>query len=650
MKITSLHTGLYLTFENNLYRIVRITENEVCQLEKEGDLSLISRTKQEILDLIAEGKIILHGNECRAHRPNKDNHCIERDLAAFPEKQQKLVAKRYEYVKQAEKQLGSSPTRKGLQKVIYGVATSIEDPKPPSVSTVFKLWTKWHDSNHDLKSLANVKSGPKNRRKYKRNFFNIFHEVVSEVYFQRECHSKQDTYNALRSRMKSVNAIRKNPIGTPSRATFYRMLDELDQYEVKSARAGKKVADYCFRMTGSGVVTHYILERVETDHTAADVMVVDSENGLVIGRPYITELLDVHSRCPLGFEIGFEPPSELSVMRALRHAIWPKTIIKEQFPDIKNEWTAYGIPSTLVCDNGLEFHSSQLRRMCMELNIELIFCPKKEPNYKGCVERFLSTLNHQTCQRIKGTTHSNIVQRGDYDAQGLACITLEKLKEIMYTWAIDVYCQDIHSSLGATPSHVWQKGLSQIEPLLPESKAALDLILTKEHRRKLSHEGIRLFRLLYNSEELRLIRIKKNDNHAEVSVRIDMDNLGSIWVYNDYTGEYILVPCTSSDYAEGLSYLQHKVIRAQKRKEGLLSYDEEALLEAKENLRIRLQEVYKEKKRPITQRRQAARLNTPKIEPFSSNLPANQEKFPDITEPIDIPNFNVFGQKGMDNE
>ena len=238
VKITSLHTGLQLTFENNLYCIVRITENKTCHLEKKSDLSLISRTKQEILDLIAKGKIILHGKKCQSH--NKTDNGLETDLVAFPEKQQELITKRYEYVKQAEKRLGSSPTSVGLEEVINEVALLIGDPTPPSVSTMFRQWSNWYKSSHDLKSLANIKPGPKTRRKYNSLFSDIFHDVVKEVYFQCENNSKQDTYNALRSRLRSINTVSVEKINIISRSTFYRMLAELDQYEVPVCKERKK--------------------------------------------------------------------------------------------------------------------------------------------------------------------------------------------------------------------------------------------------------------------------------------------------------------------------------------------------------------------------------------------------------------------------
>ncbi|AZS51495.1 hypothetical protein DM558_12265 [Entomomonas moraniae] len=105
--------------------------------------------------------------------------------------------------------------------------------------------------------------------------------------------------------------------------------------EVRAARYGRKNADYYFRSVGKGITAKHILERVEVDHTPLDIMVVNEETGIVEGRPYLTCLLDVKSRMPLDMEIGFEPPSVLSVMKALKQAIWFKDWINEAYPTIK---------------------------------------------------------------------------------------------------------------------------------------------------------------------------------------------------------------------------------------------------------------------------------------------------------------------------
>src|SRR5690606_10396256 len=225
--------------------------------------------------------------------------------------------------------------------------------------------------------------------------------------------------------MLLVNSARQIPLEIPSRATFYRLLKNSDKYEVMVARHGKGAADKAFRASGLGACPTRILERIEVDHTPMDVHVLNPITGVADGRPYLTLLLDRYSRMPVGMEIGFEPPSELSVMRALRNAILPKSYIKQDYVDIENEWPAFGKPVMLICDNGMEFHSHQLRRMCGELDIDLQFCPKAQPQYKGAVERFLGTLNREVSHRIPGTSFSSISQRGDYDSVNQSSITLD---------------------------------------------------------------------------------------------------------------------------------------------------------------------------------------------------------------------------------
>ena len=97
------------------------------------------------------------------------------------------------------------------------------------------------------------------------------------------------------------------------------------------------------------------------DHTPSDLIVVDDNSMLPLGRPTITSALDEHTRCPMGFYAGFEPPSCLSVMRCLKHAILPKTYVQREFPSVKNRWECYGVPELVVVDNPPEFHSSHFR-------------------------------------------------------------------------------------------------------------------------------------------------------------------------------------------------------------------------------------------------------------------------------------------------
>ena len=63
------------------------------------------------------------------------------------------------------------------------------------------------------------------------------------------------------------------------------------------------------------------LERVEIDHTRTDLIVIDDRDNLPLGRLTLTYCLDTATRYPLGYYLGFEPPSYLTVMECLHHAI-----------------------------------------------------------------------------------------------------------------------------------------------------------------------------------------------------------------------------------------------------------------------------------------------------------------------------------------
>lgn len=626
---------------NNVpYRLLRMLEDGQCQLERKSDLALSCYTKQALLGFISVGELILCGQRhiITSHPENKLR--LESDLAAYPEQKQREALCRLKYVKKAEELYGENVSYQGLPRVIELVVQECDDPHPPSPHSVRRWWKRWIKEDRSILALIKKCSGPKLKRRITKELEQEAQKLIEEIYLKREGGSIQDVYDALDRRIRTLNVNRNIPIPKPSRATVYRYIKIYDQHLVMSARKGKQAADRHFRATGMGPEPEYILERAEVDHTPLDLLIIDDMTGLTIGRPTVTFIIDRFSRMPLGFEIGFEPPSELAVMRALRNAILPKICVSQEYPEVESEWPAYGIPVNLVCDNGLEFHSHQLRRMCAELNIELTFCPKKQPHYKGAIERFLGTFNHQLSHKVEGTTYSNIEQRGDYDAEDSACLTLAEFKKLLHVWLIDIYIQTPHKSLGITPALAWKDGLKIIEPVLPESKEKLDLILSIQETRKLNHEGLQFKGLMYNSSELVTLRKR---GVATVNIRINQDDLGAIWVFDEQQGDYLKVPCTYLEYTSKLTLAQHLLIRRHTNQTNSERVDIELYQRGKDKLRQLIAEVSDSKK--LSQRKKAARYNTKALhqEPFSSNTLPEKHKnsFDETYQTDDIPDFEV---------
>src|SRR5690606_27686171 len=112
------------------------------------------------------------------------------------------------------------------------------------------------------------------------------------------------------------------------------------------------------------------------------------------------------------------------------------------------------------------------------------------------------------------------------------------LKALIHWWIVDIYCHEINRMTGKTPFELWKEGLEKREPLLPENINQLNLIISKELLRKLNHEGVTIFGLTYNSNELGTLR-KRSEHTFEVRVRFDPSNMEFVWVYDDINGDYI---------------------------------------------------------------------------------------------------------------
>ena len=91
-------------------------------------------------------------------------------------------------------------------------------------------------------------------------------------------------------------------------------------------------------------------------------------------------------------------------------------------------WPIWGKPDCMHLDNAAEFHSEALRRGCDQHGIDIVYRPIERPHYGGTVERVLGTLM-QLIHQLPGTTFANLTERGSYDAEGRAVLTLAELEK-----------------------------------------------------------------------------------------------------------------------------------------------------------------------------------------------------------------------------
>ncbi|MFT6447592.1 MAG: putative transposase, partial [Sulfitobacter pontiacus] len=86
---------------------------------------------------------------------------------------------------------------------------------------------------------------------------------------------------------------------------------------------------------------------------------------------------------------------------------------------------AQGKPQSIHVDNGRDFRSRAFRSACAEWGIDLVYRPPGSPHFGGHIERLIGTMMGAV-HLLPGTTQSSIAVKADYDAEGMATITLSE--------------------------------------------------------------------------------------------------------------------------------------------------------------------------------------------------------------------------------
>lgn len=561
------------------WTVSRHLETGKIQMEDEkGELR--NMTEDEVMKKFVKGELVVDAESL----PSAGAAChilVPRDLSTYPEKQQKEALRKQEYLKKLSEIGPIRYTAEPLKQNILKIAEEMEDPNPPSISTVFR-WNTRFGVGKSATSLVNRNENKGRRSSISGEVQQIVDGAIEEIYFNKQKYSKKDVCEQVQRAIRSANASRckTDHLVEPSTATLYRYFDRLYQYEVDLARLGKNAAAAQHRPSQGLVKVKRIHERWEVDHTPLDLLVYCEKTGLPMGRPWITVIIDRYSRYILGFYISFQHPSANSVLQAVVHAILPKEEFLSQFPDIKARWLAKGFGDIIVCDNGMDFHAESFIAACQEIGLSVWFCPAKTPQYKGSIERFFRTLNHGLIHKLPGSVFNNPDSRGDYESEKLAAISFQALNHLIAKWVVEIYHQTSHRSLRTTPHNKWQKGMAERLIEHPVSPDQLRIIAGKTKTRSLFLYGIELDGLKYNSEQLQCIRRRRGET-VEMKLKYYEEDVGYIHVWDSVEKAYLRVDAVNTEYATGLHRAQHRLIRQHARDKEWDATNVERLMEAK---------------------------------------------------------------------
>lgn len=236
----------------------------------------------------------------------------------------------------------------------------------------------------------------------------------------------------------------------------------------------------------------------------------------------------------------------------------------------------------VLLDNAAEFKSEALRRGCEQHGIGLAYRPPGRPHYGGIVERVIGTAMRQI-HELPGTTFSNPVERGRYDSEKLAALTLPELEKWLVL-AVAGYHGSVHSTLGQTPAGRWAAGVAATgTPSVTANQTAFLVDFLPVIRRALTRTGFVIDHVHYFANALKPW-IGRRDGLGPFIIRRDPRDISRVWVLEPEGRHYVEVPYKAISNP-AVSVWEHRQALARLRERGAAQVDEAALFRIIEQMR-----------------------------------------------------------------
>ena len=497
--------------------------------------------------------------------------------------------------------------------------------------TIYNLIRRWRASGGSTASLVSTGSqGGKGKNRLDEQMELLIVEAINGTYLSRQKQSVAAVMMDIKERCH------KAKLRPPSINTVRYRIRKLKYEDVLHVREGAEAIRKLQPVESQFPKMHNPLDVIQIDHTPVDIIIVDSYHRQPIGRPWVTFSIDIYTRCIVGFCLTLEPPSATSVGLCLAHIVSNKQEWLEHI-GVDVQWPMAGKPKIIHVDNGTEFHSEALKRGCEVHGIQINYRPVAQPHYGGTVERVIGTMMKMV-HSIPGTTFSNIAQRGKYDSEKSAVLTLSELEKWL-TLAIASYHESLHSSIGEPPIVRWNRAVtSGWTPFYVRNNKAFLIDFLPIFHRHIQRQGFVLDHIVYMSSSLRPW-ISDKTQGTRFIIRRDPRNLSCIYVLPPEADSYIEVPYRAIE-APAITLCEHKAAVKRLKEDGRKSVNEEEIFKIIGKMRLITEDAVKTSKaarRKIARAEHLTAVKRPRSKLSPPVLPeAEQLAHPRVIKLFDI--------------
>lgn len=564
--------GKQFRWQGILYEVKHLLPHDEVNLEEVGSCTVqVVPVSKLVAALFAEDLFFIVRTKPMTRPTSQTGTCtgdtVEcAELSDYPPKLVAVARRRFKIIEPLLA-LGSQCTLTAVQTRIAEVRAAEGNSNGSQALEVALSWRtvyRWladYRLRGDIRALipATTRRGGKSRSRLAPEVNALVDSVIRDHYPKPEQVTIKDLFYLVAAAVDEENKLRpvSERLPMPAESTINRRVDTLDVRARFAIKHGQSATERQFTQVGKTDYPEKPLERVEMDHTPIDLIVVDDQDFLPLGRLNLTNALDGATRYPLGYYLGFEPPSYYTVMECLHHAIWLKPNTQERY-NTEHPWLAYGVPSLLIVDNGKEFIGQDLSDACLQLGILLENAPLKTPEFKAAIERHFGTCNG-LFHALPGTTFSNLFQRGDYDSAQQACITLSELEKTLHIFLLDLYAERFHKGLQGIPARRWAAAVQDgFSTRLPASAQELSILLGRVAHRTIHRYGIEFENLRYNSSALATLRQRLAG--TPVKLKYHPGDLSKLYAYDPFNQIYHAIPALDTEYTANLSLWKHRIV------------------------------------------------------------------------------------------
>lgn len=503
-------------------------------------------------------------------------------LSTLSPKRQEELDWRMGYIRAVRRRGLTRGQRRAIGRALPGIAKERGESTPPSVDAVMS-WMRRFETAGDNPAAVVTRTRRRARRVHA-----VVEDAISNnirsVYLTPSRNSLRDTLDLidvdLRRKVKSGKLLEAE--AKVSKATVYRRLQDIDPYDRDKARYGTNYARAKFRTSVEGVQAFRPLQRVECDHTPLNWVVVCDHSLLPLGRPTLTVMVDSYSGYVVGLYVSFYGPGLTSVLNVLKNAIQPKDQIAAD-AGATNPWLAWGICETLLLDNGLEFHSQQYQLAANLLGMDLGYCRVRTPWTKPKVERFFANLDYFSLPA--GRIRKPLAHGENLDPDKDVSIFFSDFVRGLIKFVVDVYPFEPNSRKLQAPFDLFKEGMELLPPpAFLSSTRELDMVAAMSKEYTVSVGGVELYGISYSSEELAYLK-KAVGSKFKTLVKWNPDDMSEVYLKDPRSDRWLIVPSLLPSYTAGLSFVQHRLIRAHLRAKHVEGGNAERLSRGREELR-----------------------------------------------------------------